>query len=60
MITVTTELSDSQAMALAQFVKRVGWSEMRGCAVDDEEAYEIRAALEQLRRSLVEAGLSPR
>jgi hypothetical protein len=60
MITVTTELSDNQAMALAQFVKRVGWSEMRGCAVDDEEAYEIRAALEQLRRSLVEAGLSPR
>lgn len=60
MITVTTELSDSQAMALAQFVKRVGWSEMRGCAVDDEEAYEIRGALEQLRRSLVEAGLSPR
>ncbi len=28
-VTVTTELTDSQAMALAQFVKRLTWSEMR-------------------------------
>ena len=38
-VTVTTELTDRQAMALAlaQFVKRLTWSEMRACAIDDDE-----------------------
>ncbi|WP_202605166.1 hypothetical protein [Escherichia coli] len=26
-------------MALAQFVKRLSWSDLRGCAVSDEEAW---------------------
>lgn len=54
------ELTDDQALAIAQFVKRVGWSEMRGCAVDDEEAYSIRSALGQLDKALTQAGYSPR
>ena len=50
----------SQAMALAQFVKRVTWSEIRSCAVDDDEAYLIREAIEALQRALAENGFSPR
>ena len=43
--TITVELPLDQAEALAQFVKRMTWTEIRACAVDDKEAYEIRAAL---------------
>ena len=41
MDTITFELLPDQAEALAQFVKRVGWAEMRACAVDDNEVYEL-------------------
>jgi hypothetical protein len=58
--TITFELPLDQAEALAQFVKRVGWPEMRACAVDDREAYEIRAALSALAKGLAEAGYAPR
>ncbi len=59
-VTVTLELDSGNAWALAQFVKRVGWSEIRQNAVDDTEAYDIRDAIEALRRALAEAGISPR
>lgn len=58
--TITVELPLDQVEALAQFVKRVGWPEMRACAVDDKEAYQIRAALAALAKGLAEAGCSPR
>ena len=38
-ITVTVELTDRQALALAQFLKRYTWTDVRQSAVDDEEAY---------------------
>lgn len=57
-------LDDSEAHALAHFVKRVGWSEIRQNAVDDAEAYEIRDALGRidlmLDLMLVEGGYEPR
>lgn len=53
--THTIELRLVEAHALAQFVKRVGWSEFRVNAVDDAEAYEIRAAVDALQRALAEA-----
>lgn len=59
-VTVTLDLSDAHAMALAQFVKRVTWSDMRSCAVDDDEAYEIRAAVDQVAKALAEKGYAPR
>ncbi|HHL2712873.1 TPA: hypothetical protein ACQ39K_004502 [Yersinia enterocolitica] len=59
-VTVTTELTESQAMALAQFVKRLSWSEMRACAVDEDETYEIKDAVGILQKSLADAGFSPR
>lgn len=59
-VTVTLELDSGNAWALAQFVKRVGWSEIRQNAVDDTEAYDMRDAIEALQRALAEAGISPR
>ncbi|CVE00518.1 hypothetical protein VC585_21140 [Citrobacter freundii] len=59
-VTVTTELTDSQAMALAQFVKRLTWSEMRACAVDDDETWVMKDAIQALQKSLADVGFSPR
>jgi hypothetical protein len=59
-VTITCELSDDQALALAQFVKRVGWSEFRANAVDDDEAATIRSAVDALQKALGEAGYAPR
>lgn len=59
-VTATTDLLPSEALALAQFVKRCGWSDLRSNAVDDDEAYEMRAAIQRLQRSLADAGYAPR
>ncbi|BEM90491.1 hypothetical protein SME46J_49610 (plasmid) [Serratia marcescens] len=59
-VTVTTELTQNQALALAQFVKRLTWSEIQACAVDEDETYEMRDAVNLLQKSLAEAGFSPR
>ncbi|PJX29980.1 hypothetical protein CWM53_23070 [Klebsiella sp. A-Nf5] len=59
-VTVTTELTQSQALALAQFAKRLTWSEIQACAVDEDETYEMRDAVNLLQKSLGEAGFSPR
>ncbi|MEL5520558.1 hypothetical protein PTR13_24540 [Serratia bockelmannii] len=59
-VTVTTKLTQSQALALAQFVKRLTWSEIQACAVDEDETYEMRDAVNLLQKSLAEAGFSPR
>ena len=59
-IEVWMELEPAQALALAQFVKRVGWSEIRQNAVDDDEAYAMREALGFLAKALGESGYAPR
>lgn len=59
-VTVTLELTPQQALALAQFVKRVGWSEFRQNAVDDDEAYVIRDAVDRVAAGLAEVGYAPR
>lgn len=55
-----TELTDAETLALAQLVKRLTWSDMRGCAVDDAEAYVIRDAVGKLQDALARAGYAPR
>lgn len=59
-VVLALSLTDSQAMALAQFAKRVGWSEFRSNAIDDDEAYVIRDAFDALRLELGVHGYSPR
>ncbi len=59
-IDVSVRLPCAEALALAQFVKRVGFSEIRDCAANDNEAYEIRSALSKVREGLADAGFAPR
>ena len=59
-VQITVELTIEQAEALAQFVKRVGFSEFRQNAVDDVEAYTMRDAVDQVRKALEEVGYAPR
>ena len=60
MVTFNVQINDELAEGLAQFLKRVGWSEIRQNAVDDVEAYVMRDALDQVRKSLQEVGYDPR
>lgn len=57
---VITYLSNHEALALAQLVKRIKWSDFEPLAVDRSEAEVMREALEQLRRSLADSGYDPR
>ncbi|WP_447338255.1 DUF7706 family protein [Klebsiella variicola] len=40
------ELDDKEAMALAQFIKRLTWTEMRACAISDDETYRKNTQLQ--------------
>ena len=60
MVTFTVQINEELAEALAQFVKRVGFSEFRQNAVDDVEAYTMRDAVDQVRKALEEVGYAPR
>lgn len=46
--------------ALAQLVKRLGFTECRLNAVDEDEAYSMMDGLGILAKALAEAGYSPR
>jgi hypothetical protein len=59
-VSFTATVTDSQAQALAQFLKRRGFSEMRQKAVDDEEAYLMVDACEKVRDALAGVGYNPR
>jgi len=59
-LTLYIVLSDENAWALAQFVKRVGFSDCRPLAVSEEEAWQMIHAAEILRCALAEAGYTPR
>lgn len=54
------ELRPDLAMALAQFCKRACWSDFRACAVNDDEAYEMRDAIAAVREALQRHGYAPR
>lgn len=53
-------LTDGEAWNLAQFLKRVGFSDFRTNAQDDDEAYAMRDAAGRVRVALAEAGYAPR
>ncbi|MEI8122742.1 MAG: hypothetical protein WCI20_11875 [bacterium] len=60
-ITITLEIEEEEvAEALAQFVKRCGWTEWRQNAVDDLEASRMRYAFGVLQKALAEQGFAPR
>lgn len=57
---VTVSLTNEEAWALAELVKRIGWAELRGNAANENEAYTMRDAVGRLQGALAEAGFSPR
>lgn len=57
---VTLEMQRSECWALAELCKRITWDEMRRCAVDENEAYSIRSAVDQLAGALIKAGFTVR
>lgn len=59
-IKITVDLTDAEAMALAQFVKRAGWRDYRATASSDDEAYLMHDAGSKLRDALAEQGYAPR
>ena len=59
-IQVSFEVSEVEALALAQFVKRVGFSDWRNNAVDDTEAYQMKDAFYKLQEGLADSEFSPR
>ena len=59
-VRVAIELTDEQAWAFAQFLKRSTFDDYRGRAVNKEEAYAMIAACEAILRALADAGYAPR
>ena len=59
-VTITVTLSDAQAEAFAQFLKRVGLSDFAALAVDRQEAYAMLSAAAAIRQELAHAGYAPR
>ncbi|CAM3144055.1 hypothetical protein [Janthinobacterium lividum] len=60
LVSITADLSPAQALALAQFLKRVGLDDYRSLAVDADEAWTMLDAGERLRAALAAAGYAPR
>ncbi|CUI05422.1 hypothetical protein BN2497_13669 [Janthinobacterium sp. CG23_2] len=60
MTIIEVELPDDLAMALAQFLKRVGYSDYLSLAIDKQEAYEMVDAGEKVRKALADKGFAPR
>ena len=59
-VTLSARLTDAEAWNLAQFLKRVGFSEFRSNARDEQEAYAMRDAADIIRKALADAGYAPR
>ncbi|AMR77950.1 DUF7706 family protein [Cupriavidus nantongensis] len=53
-------LSEVEALAFAQLCKRITFSDLRACAVDDLEAYVMLGAVGKFQEALRTAGYSPR
>ena len=60
LVHITVDLPPDQALALAQFLKRVGQDDYRRLAVDADEAWTMLDAGERLRTALATAGYAPR
>lgn len=59
-VALSVSLTEVEALALAQLMKRIGWSEWRRNAIDDEEAYVMRDACERVQEGLAQVGFAPR
>jgi hypothetical protein len=54
------ELTDEQAYALAQYLKRVQYDDFRRRAINEDDAYLMQNAASEVRKALNDAGYDPR
>lgn len=59
-VRLRVELPEAEAWALAQYLKRAGFTDYRQLAQNDEEAYVMRDGAERIRDALADAGIAPR
>ncbi len=59
-VKLEVELPVHQAWALAEFLKRAGFSDYLQLAANESEAYAMRDAGAKLRDALAQAGCAPR
>jgi hypothetical protein len=57
---LSVEIPSDEAEALAEFLKRVGFSDFRSLAKSDEEAYLMQAGAAKVAKSLADVGYAPR
>jgi hypothetical protein len=57
---LSVELSENQAWAFAQFLKRVTFSDYLSNAVSKDEAYTMVDAGQKIQAALAEIGFAPR
>ena len=55
-----SEVTDDEAWAFAQFLKRAGWDHYRALASNDNEAYAMQVFAERLRQAFADSGYAPR
>lgn len=53
-------LTKEEAWAIAEFCKRVGWTDLRQLAADDDEADAMQAAFIKIAKEFARTGFSPR
>jgi hypothetical protein len=59
-VEVNIQLTHREAQALAQLVKRLGFSDCRALATSDIEAYLMMDGINQIMKALAEEGYAPR
>jgi hypothetical protein len=59
-VEINVTLTENQAWELAQFLKRACFSDYRGHATSDDEAYHMIDAGERIRSALAKKGYAPR
>jgi hypothetical protein len=57
---IEIELTDEQAHALAQYLKRIQFDDFRRWAIDENDAYVMQNAAAEVRKALADAGYDPR
>ncbi|AXI59246.1 hypothetical protein DLD99_01780 [Pseudomonas kribbensis] len=57
--TESEDLTNAETLALAQFIRRVGWFEFSAHAGSDEEAHLVKQAVDKLQTILSRSGYDP-
>lgn len=60
MVKIALELSENEAAALAQFVKRIGVEDIRPLTADEDELYEAWHSILKIQDALAGSGYAPR